>query len=48
MQYVRECDVCQRHKYQALALAGLLQPILILQLVWEEVSMDFIIGLPKS
>ena len=35
-------------KYQALAPASLLQPILIPQLIWEKVSMDFITRLPKS
>ena len=48
MQFVMECDVCLRNKYQALTLAGLLQPLPIPQLIWEEISMDFITRLPKS
>ena len=48
MQFVKECEICQKHKYQTLALIELLQPLLIPQLIQEEVSIDFITGLPKS
>lgn len=46
--YVKACDVCQRQKYLAIASGGLLQPLPVPSIIWENVSMDFIIGLPKS
>ena len=33
IHFVKECEVCQRHKYQALAPIRLLQPLLIPQLI---------------
>ena len=48
MQFIKGCEVCQRNKYRALAPIGLLQPLPIPQLIWEEVLIDFIIGLPRS
>jgi len=40
--------VCQSCKYDSSPSPGLLQPIQITKGVWEDVSMVFIEGLPKS
>lgn len=45
--YVADCPICQRSKSDALVPAGLLQP-LSLPARWEDISMDFISGLPRS
>lgn len=47
-QSVRECDACQRCKYDYSASPGLLQPLPISQRPWAVMSTDFIEGLPNS
>jgi hypothetical protein len=45
-EYVSLCDTCQRVKAEHQRPAGLLQPLKILEWKWEEIGMDFIVGLP--
>ena len=45
--FVAECDVCQRNKGETIKLSGTLQPFPLPPYVLTNVSMDFIIGLPK-
>jgi hypothetical protein len=47
-QYVAECDTCQRVKASHLKAAGTLQPLPIPSWKWEDISMDFIVGLPNT
>jgi len=46
--YVARCDTCCRVKAVHLKPAGLLQPLPVLGFKWEEISMDFIVGLPTT
>ena len=45
--FVRTCDSCQRHKC-ARTRSGLLQPLPIPKTPWESISMDLIMGLPRT
>jgi hypothetical protein len=48
MEYVALCDTCQWVKAKHQRPAGLLQPLKILEWKWEEIGMDFIVGLPRT
>jgi hypothetical protein len=47
-KYVAECDTCHRVKASHLKSAGVLQPLTIPLWKWDDISMDFIVGLPLT
>ena len=47
-KYIRSCDVCQHNKVIRHKKYGLLEPIDVPMPPWNSISMDFIVGLPKS
>ena len=47
-QYLRNCHVCKRAKSARDAYNGLLQPLPVPERPWVDLTMDFVVGLPKS
>jgi hypothetical protein len=47
-EHVAMCDSCRRIKAEHRKPAGLLQPLRIPQWKWDEIGMDFIVGLPRT
>ncbi|WVZ80451.1 hypothetical protein U9M48_027924 [Paspalum notatum var. saurae] len=47
-EYVAIYDTCQRVKAEHQRPAGLLQPLKVPEWKWEEITMDFIMGLPRT
>jgi hypothetical protein len=47
-RYVSECDTCQEVKAGYMKPGGLLQPLSILDWKWDDISTDFIVGLPLT
>jgi hypothetical protein len=46
--YMEKCLQCQQVKVEHRHLAGLLHPHTILELKWEVISLDFIVGFPLT
>jgi hypothetical protein len=46
--YVAKCDTCRRVKAIHMKTAGPLQSLPIPTWKWEDISMDFIVGLPRT
>ncbi|PNX92763.1 Ty3/gypsy retrotransposon protein [Trifolium pratense] len=46
--FVSNCLTCQATKYETKKPAGLLQPLPVPSAIWEDLSLDFITGLPPS
>jgi hypothetical protein len=47
-RYVARCDTCRRVKAIHMKTTGLLQSLPIPTWKWEDISMDFIVGLPRT
>jgi hypothetical protein len=47
-RYVSECDMCRRVKADHLRPTGNLQPLSVPEWKWENIYMDFIVGLPLT
>jgi hypothetical protein len=47
-RYVSEYDTCRKVKADYMKPRGLLQPLSILDWKWDDISMDFIVGLPLT
>jgi len=45
---VTKCDTYQRVKVVHLKTAGPLHPLLVPSWKWDDISMDFIVGLPNT
>ena len=48
MKYIRNCHTCQRARIRRHAPYGVLRPLLIPEQPWEDISIDFVTGLPAS
>jgi hypothetical protein len=46
--YVKQCSVCQHAKSEKTNKTGLLQPLPVLAEAWQDITMNFVEGLPKS
>ena len=47
-RYVARCQVCQQIRIEHQRPGGMLQPLPISEWEWEDISMDFVTGLPLS
>jgi hypothetical protein len=47
-EYVAQCHVCQQVKAEHHRPAGPLQPLSIPEWKWDQIAMDFVVGLPKA
>jgi len=47
-QYVAKCLVCQKAKIERQKPTGMLQSLDIPEWRWDSITMDFVIGLPRT
>jgi hypothetical protein len=48
MKFVEQCPTCQQVKAEHQRPAAMLKPLLVPKWKWDEIAMDFILGLPKA
>jgi len=48
IEYVAKCLTCQQVKAEHQVPVGLLQPLPILKWKWETITVDFVMGLPRT
>jgi hypothetical protein len=48
VEYVALCDTCQQVKAEHQRPTGLLQSLQVTEWKWEDIAMDFIVGLPRT
>ena len=47
-RYIQTCEQCQRNKSRANKAPGLLNPLDIPDARWQDITMDFVVGLPTT
>jgi hypothetical protein len=47
-RFVEQCSTFQQVKVEHQRPVGMLKPLLILKLKWDEIAINFILGLPKA
>ena len=48
LKHVEQCLICQQVKAEHQRPAGTLQPLDITLWKWEDITMDFVVGLPRT
>ena len=48
VDFIAKCPNCQQVKYEHQWPGGTLQRMLIPELKWERIAMNFVVGLPKT
>ena len=48
VEYVAKCLTCQQVKAKHQRPVGLLQPLDIPEWKWEDITMNFVVGLPRT
>jgi hypothetical protein len=46
-RFIKQCPICQENKIEYVSYPGLLKPIPIPDIAWQQISMDFIEAPPK-